>query len=161
MIWLSTQHPQTDCLIYKSVKSVRDCQELQDLIQLQAWQERCQLKFNPRKCNVMRATHATRKKIEYPHTLDDTPLTVTFSTSNLGVELSTDLRWNKQVIKTVAKGNQMLGVLKRNLRYCPRSMSDMAYKTILQPKLEYASAVWDPFTEDNICKLEAVQSRAA
>ena len=61
--------------MYKSVKSVRDCQELQqDLIQLQAWQERWQLRFNPKKCNVMRATHATRKKIEYPYTLDDTPL---------------------------------------------------------------------------------------
>ena len=63
--------------------------------------------------------------------------------------------------KTVDKGNQTLGVLKRNLRHCPRSIKDMAYKTILRPKLEYASAVWDPFTEDNIRKLEAVQRRAA
>ena len=62
---------------------------------------------------------------------------------------------------TVAKGNLTLGVLKRNLRHCPRSIKDMAYKTILRPKLEYASAVWDPFTEDNIRKLEAVQRRAA
>ena len=64
-----------DCVMYKSVKSVRDCQELQqDLIQLQAWQERWQLRFNPKKCNVMRATHATRKKIEYPYTLGDTSI---------------------------------------------------------------------------------------
>ena len=151
-----------DCVMYKSVKSVRDCQELQqDLIQLQAWQERWLLRFNPRKCNIMRATHATRKKIEFPYALDDTPLADTPSTSYLGVELSSDLRWNKQVKKTVAKGNQTLGVLKRNLRHCPRSIKDMAYKTILRPKLEYASAVWDPFTEDNIRKLEAVQRRAA
>ena len=151
-----------DCVMYKSVKSVRDCQDLQqDLIQLQAWQERWQLRFNPRKCNVMRATHATRKKIEFPYTLDDTPLADTPSTSYLGVELSSDLRWDKQVKKTMAKGNQTLGVLKRNLRHCPRSIKDMAYKTILWPKLEYASAVWDPFTEDNIRKLEAVQRRAA
>ena len=101
----------------------------------------------------MRATHATRKKIEYPYTLDDTLLTDTSSTSYLGVELSSDLRWNKQVKKTVAKGNQTLGVLKRNLRHCPRSIKDM--------ELEYASAVWDLFTEDNIRKLEAVQRRAA
>ena len=70
----------------------------------------------------MRATHATRKKIEYPYTLDDTLLPDTPSTSYLGVELSSDLRWNKQVKKTVAKGNQTLGVLKRNLRHCPRSI---------------------------------------
>ena len=70
-----------DCVMYKSVKSVRDCQELQqDLIQLQAWQERWQLRFNPRKCNVMRATHVTRKKIEFPYTLDDTLLADTPST---------------------------------------------------------------------------------
>ena len=98
----------------------------------------------------MRATHATRKKIEFPYTIDDTPLADTPRTSYLGVELSSDLRRNKQVKKTVAKGNQTLGVLKRNLKHCPRSIKDMAYKTILRPKLEYASAVWDPFTEDNI-----------
>ena len=102
-----------DCVMYKSV---RDCQELhQDLIQLQVWQQRWQLRFNPKKCNVMRATHATRKKIEYPYTLDDTPLTDTSSTRYLGVELFSNLRWNKQVKKTVAKGNQTLGVLKRIL----------------------------------------------
>ena len=146
------------------MKSVRDCQELQqDLIQLQAWQERWQLRFNPRKCNVMRAKHASRKKIEYPYTLDDTPLTDTSSTSYLGigVELSSDFRWNKQVKKTAAKGNQTLGVLKRNLGHCLRSINDMAYKTFLRPELEYSSAVLDPFTEDNIRKLEAVQRRAA
>ena len=106
-----------DCVMYKSVKSVRDCQELQqDLIQLQPTSmARIKLRFNPRKCNVMRATHATRKKIEYPYTLDDTPLADTPSTRYLGVELSSDLRWNRQVKKTVAKGNQTLGVLKRNL----------------------------------------------
>ena len=109
----------------------------------------------------MRATHATRKKIKYPYTLDDTPLTDTPSTSYLGVELSSDLRWNKQVKKTVAKGHQTFVVLKRNLRHSPRSTKDMAYITILRSKLEYASAVWDPFTEDNIRKLEAVQRRAA
>ena len=75
------------------------------------------------------------------YTFDNTPVTDTSSTSYLGVELSPDLRWNKQVKKTVAKGNQTLGVLKRNLGHSPRSIKDMAYKTILRPKLEYASAV--------------------
>ena len=109
-----------DCVMYKSVKYVRDCQELQlDLIQLQAWQERWQLRFNPRKYNVMRATHATRKKIEFSYTLDDAPLTDISSTSYLGVELSSDLRWNKQVKKTVAKGNQTLAYCRGIFRLAP------------------------------------------
>ena len=38
---------------------------------------------------------------------------------------------------------------------------DMAYRTILRPKLEYAAAVWDPYTQANIAKIESVQRRAA
>ena len=145
--------------MYKSVKSVRDCQELQQDLrvkQLEAWQDRWHLRFNQRKCHVMRATHATKKKIEYQYTVDDTPLMNTSSTNYLGVELSLDLRWNKQVKKTVAKGNQTLGILKRNFRHCPRSMKDMAYKTILHlnwnmlllsrtHSLRTTSVNWKPF----------------
>ena len=36
----------------------------------------------------------------------------------------------------------------------------MAYKTILRPKLDYSSAVWDRFTEETIHKLEAVRRAA-
>ena len=108
-----------DCVMYKSVKSacIRDCQELQhDLIQLYAWQKRLQLRFNPRICNVMRSTHATRKnRVPCIHPWWDSPHGYIQYQLYLGVELTSDLRWNKQVKKTVAKGNQTLGVLKKNL----------------------------------------------
>jgi len=35
------------------------------------------------------------------------------------------------------------------------------YTTLVRPLLEYSSAVWDPHTQRNIDKLEAVQRRAA
>ena len=54
------------------------------------------------------------------------------------------MKWNTHVKKTASKGNQMLGVLRRNLKKCPRNLKDPAYKSILRPKLEYASSVWDP-----------------
>lgn len=35
-----------------------------------------------------------------------------------------------------------------------------AYNTIIRPKLEYASVVWDPVTGNDFSKLEMVQRRA-
>ena len=57
--------------------------------------------------------------------------------------------------------SQTLGVLRRNLKNCPREIKNMAYKSILRPKMEYAAPIWDPYTKDNIQLLEGVQRRAA
>jgi hypothetical protein len=37
----------------------------------------------------------------------------------------------------------------------------MAVNTLIRPKVEYSSAVWDPYTKENIDKIERVQRRAA
>ena len=113
------------------------------------------------KCNILRATHARKKIITKNYKLNGVSLAETSSTTYLGVELSADMKWNTHVKKTAAKGNQMLGVLRRNLKNCPRNLKDLAYKSILRPKLEYASSVWDPYTAENINKLEGVQRRSA
>ena len=51
----------------------------------------------------------------------------------------------------------------RNLKNCPRNIKDrhLAYKSILRPKLKYANSVWDPYTAENINKLEGVQRCSA
>ncbi len=151
-----------DCVMYRPVKSVTDCETLQDdLNELHEWEKRWKLKFNANKCNIMRATHARQNKITYEYRLNNLPLTSTSNTTYLGVELSSDMKWNSHVKQVTAKGNQMLGVLRRNLKHCPTDLKSLAYTTILRPKLEYACAIWDPYTDDNIEKLERVQRRAA
>jgi hypothetical protein len=37
----------------------------------------------------------------------------------------------------------------------------MAANPLIRPKVEYSSAVWDPYTKENIYKIERVQRRAA
>ena len=151
-----------DCVMYRPIRHANDCEALQeDFNKLHDWEERWQLRFNATKCNILRATHARKKIITKNYKLNGVSLAETSSTTYLGVELSADMNWNIHVKKTAAKGNQMLGVLHRNLKNCPRNLKDLAYKSILRLKLEYASSVWDPYTAENINKLEGVQRRSA
>ena len=123
-----------DCVMYKPVKTIQDCEVLQkDLDQLHQWEKRWQLRFNTRKCNIMRATHAKKKQFLYEYKLGGEALLPTTSTTYLGVELSSDLKWNTHVRKTATKANQTLGVLRRNLKNCQREIKNMAYKSILRP----------------------------
>ena len=55
------------------------------------------------------------------------------------------------------------GFLKMNLKIKSSAVKSHAYiyKAFVRPKLEYASAVWDPHTRTQINQIEKVQRRAA
>lgn len=59
------------------------------------------------------------------------------------------------------KANVVLNVIKRNLWDCPREVKEVAYKSLVRPKLEYASTVWDPYYKKDIIAVERVQRSAA
>ena len=79
----------------------------------------------------------------------------------LGIELSNDLSWSKHINQTVSSANKVLGLLKRNLWNCSPSVKDIAYKTLVRPKLEYAGSIWNPYHITHIESIEKVQRRAA
>ena len=79
----------------------------------------------------------------------------------LGNTLQSNLKWNKHINSITNKANQYLGFLKRNLKIKSSAVKYHAYKAFVRPKLEYASAVWDPHTRTQINQIEKVQRRAA
>lgn len=53
-----------------------------------------------------------------------------------------------------------LGYLHRNFSTAPSSLKMLLYTPLIRPKLEYASAVWDPATDKLINSLELVQNNS-
>ena len=75
----------------------------------------------------------------------------------LGTTISSDLSWNQLVDKNVKKATNILNFLRQNIRDCPPQVKEQCYKTLVRPTIEYASRVWDPYTNTNIKKVGMVQ----
>ena len=83
------------------------------------------------------------------------------STPYLGVCLSETMEWEAHINKITSKANSTLGFLRRNLKACPPKLKETAYFSLVRSSLEYSSAVWDPFRQKDIDKLEKIQRSAA
>ena len=105
----------------------------------------------------------SRKKIKAKrtYTLHGQTLENVTSTKYLGVTLQYDGSWGKHISEVTTRANRLLGFLSRNLKIQSKAVKSRAYKTLLRPTLEYAAAIWDPYTENLIQDIEKVQRRAA
>ena len=59
------------------------------------------------------------------------------------------------------QSKQALGLLRCILKISASNIKEKAYKVFIRPLLEFAASVWDPYSQKNIAKIEAVQRRAA
>ena len=118
------------------------------------------MQFHPDKCSVM---HITTKKnpMHHKYVLHQHTLQTESSTKYLGVTIQSDLKWNKHIDNISSTASKHLNFIKRNLKVNSKSVKEKAYTSLIRPKLEYSSCVWDPHTKSNISKLEMVQRRAA
>ena len=117
------------------------------------------MKFNPDKCYTM--TLATRTPTSNMYTFCWQTLTSVNSHCYLGIHLSNTLNWTNQNKVASTKAQQTLGVIRRNLNKCPTHIKAVAYTSLVRPILEYASAAWDPHSQNNINTLERIQRQAA
>ena len=150
-----------DSLLYRTIKTPNDSAILQkDLNTLQNWERKWKMEFHPGKCQLLRVTNKI-KPIISTYTIHDTPLSVTDSAKYLGVVIDSKLQWKTQYTDTIKKCNSTLAFLKRNLSRAPEFVKKKCYTTLVRPKLEYASAIWDPHCIKYIESIEKVQKRAA
>jgi hypothetical protein len=119
------------------------------------------MSFNPTKCEVLRVTNKKKNILHSLYTIHGEVLHIVDEAKYLGVTIQSNLSWKPHINNVCKKANSTRGFLQRNLRKCTPKVKEQAYKTYVQPTLEYASSVWDPYTQDQISKVDMVQRRAA
>ena len=152
---LSTSVPlfADDFILYTPTRTQNDSSILQND------QDKWLMKCNPGKCYTM--TLATRTPTPNMYTFCEQTLTSVDSHCYLGIHLSNTQNWTAQTKAASTKAQQTLGVIRRNLNKCSTHIKAVAYTSLVSPILEYASAAWDPHSQNNIKTLERIQRQAA
>ena len=150
-----------DCLLYRKIKDENDSAILQkDLDCLQCWESTWLMQFNTDKCEVLQVTRK-RNKTNAIYTLHGDTLANVKSAKYLGLNISTDLTWDKHIGALTKKVNNITALLKRNISTCPSKIKAQTYTMLVRPVLEYAATVWDPTTKKQTDTIEMAQRRAA
>ena len=83
------------------------------------------------------------------------------SAKYLGITNSDNMDWGQHISEISSKVTKTLGFLRRNLAFAPKSTKEVAYKTLVRSKLEYAAPIWSPYSKLQINQIEKVQGTAA
>ena len=152
-----------DALLYRPIKSQEDTEALHgDLTKVQEWERKWLMSFNPDKCEVLRISNKRTNIIaRNPYSIHGTALRTVEEAKYLEITIHRSLTWKPHINNICKKSNSTIGFLRRNLRKCPQSIKEQAYKTYVRPTLEDSSTVWDPHTKELKSQIEMVQRRAA
>ena len=150
-----------DILLYRTVSSDNDSALLQhDADTISSLIHASGLAINPSKCSLLIISRK-RFKPSVSLRIDSINIPLVDTVKYLGVTISSDLKWNAHIASTCKSTKQKLGLLYRNFHQADKKTLTHLYKSLVLPKLDYCSSVWDPHTAALTNSLESVQSLAA
>ena len=79
---------------------------------------------------------------------------------DLGLSMNVNMTVSEQCRITGSKGNQVIGMIRRNITYKETSLSVPLYKAIVRHHLEYCIQAWSPYLRKDIDMLEKMHRRA-
>ena len=108
-----------DTILYNSISSVQDAENLQkDLNALVTWATAWQLSFNLKKCNVLRVSRSN-SPITFNYAVQGLSIPSVSQRPYLGIELTSNLSWNRHIQIITKKANQTLAFFEKE----PRKLS--------------------------------------
>ena len=150
-----------DTKLFREIQTTNDAEQLQDDINnLETWSTTSGLPFNETKCKAQTITRKL-KPITGKYTMKDCQRTSTKNERDLGVWISTDLKWSIQVNQQCARANKELSYIRRNTRTIHNTTTRRTiYLALVRSHLGYATQVWSPQPIELLMKLERPQRRA-
>ena len=147
-----------DTKLFRKTKEIGDKKKLQDYIdKLVRWSEKWQMLFNVGKCKCL---HTGPGNTGMNYEMGGTILSKTGKEKDLGVTMNANMKVSEQCRIAASKGNQVLGMIRRNITYKEKSLIVPLYKAIVRPHLEYCIQAWSPYLRKDIDMLEKIQRRA-
>ena len=90
--------------------------------------------FNFGKCKCLHTGHGN---LDVNYEMGDTVLLGTFVKKDLGITISADMKVSEQCCTAASKGNQILGLIRKNIKDKEKKLIIPMYKAIVRPHLEY------------------------
>ena len=132
------------------VENEEDAEMMQrELDKMVEWAERSRMEFNVEKCKVM---HVGGRNRGFKYKMAGQDLGETELEKDLGVLVSDNLKPSAHCSKAAKKANAVLGQITRAFHYRTKHVLAKLFKAFVRPVLEYAVAVWSPWTEGD-CKV--------
>ena len=78
----------------------------------------------------------------------------------IGVTMNANMKVSEQCRIAASQGNQVLGMIRRNITYKDKSLIVPLYKAIVRPYLGYCIRAWSPYLRKDIYMLGQIQRRA-
>ena len=134
--------------LFRKTKEIGDKKKIQDdIAKLVKWSEKWQKLFNFGKCKCL---HTGPGNTGMNYEMGGTILSKTVKEIDLGVTMNGNIKVSEQCRIAASNGNQVLGMIRRNITYKENSLIVPLYKAIVRPHLEYCIQARSPHLRKDI-----------
>ena len=147
-----------DIKIYSAISDLSSATNFQyhlDLIYL--WSITWQLSISNPKCSLFQIGSHFNHSLDFPFTLNNTPLSKIKTVRDLGILVDDNLKFNSHINEIIKRSNQRANLIHRTFLSRNHSSMITAYKVYVRPLLEYNSIIWSPSQIGLINNIESVQ----
>lgn len=151
-----------DCLLYSHITSKEDQITLSSaLTSIHDWCSKWKMKINHNKTSFIRITNKIKDILPFEYEIEGHKLQKVSYFKYLGITINENLNWDRHIHSLCSAAERKMWTLRRKLGQATTTVKLTAYLTLVRPTLEYGCIVWDPYTKNQIARIEKVQRRAA